>query len=134
MNLMPIIAKELGVEMGEKFRITCYGNTEFVFRACFQLADENQNFDYDIDEVFHNLCLGINKVVKLPWKPQLKEIYYYVSGTIGDPNLYVHASSWWGDTTDVSFYKLGNVFKTEEEAEAHKQEVWERLTKEVEKC
>ena len=33
-----------------------------------------------------------------------------------------------------AFFKLGNIFKTEEEAEANKQAVWDRLTKEVEKC
>ena len=51
------------------------------------------------------------KEAKKPWMPELREKYFaiYSSGKIVK-------STWYNDTIDMGRYKLGNCFKTEEEA------------------
>ena len=48
------------------------------------------------------------------WKPEDNGEYYYVNDT-----LCVVANSWHNLQPDITRYKSGNVFKTEEEAEAY---------------
>ena len=69
MNLTPMIAKALGVKIGEEFKISGYGKTKFVFRTCFQLADEDEEFEHSTDTVFTNLCLGVSELIQTAVKP-----------------------------------------------------------------
>ena len=78
------------------------------------------------------LLNGDYKVVSKPWKPKKGETYWYYSGLIhfGVINSYV----WNDDLTDLLFWKVGNCFKTEEEAETKGKEIMEQIQKEYEEA
>ena len=77
-----------------------------------------------------NLLNGDYKVVSKPWKPKKGETYWYYPNPIyfGVINSYV----WNDDLTDLLFWKVGNCFKTEEEAETKGKEIMEQIQKEYE--
>lgn len=60
------------------------------------------------------------KIIKKPWKPKEGERYWYVTGFI---DWDIKQEPWVGNGIDLSRYLIGNCFKTEEEAEKHKDDV-----------
>ena len=76
------------------------------------------------------LLNGDYKVVTKQWKPKKGETYWYYPNPIyfGVINSYV----WNDDLTDLLFWKVGNCFKTEEEAEDKGKEIMEQIQKEYE--
>ena len=124
-NYMAEVAKMLGVELEEEFKIEfdngILSNNKYI------LLDKGMVY---CDGAFVSAsCVwriinGEYKVVKLPWKPKFKEAYYY-------PCTYeqqIFYSSWVGSTLDYAMYNLGMCYKTKEEAEAHFAEDYKKLT------
>ena len=118
MNYMSEVAKMLGVELGERFKINfdiyySNGNNNFDY----YLSDDGIKLDREgygciSNDILCNLLYG-NYTIK-PWKPQYDGIFYYV-----DELGYVYTDVW-NDTSDaINYYKLGNCYKTKEEAEKH---------------
>lgn len=117
-NIIPDIAKMLGVEIGEEFEIEGldgrYKFTEDSLRmgllsgkwACVSYA------------TFYWLCKGEYKIIKLPFKPKKGEKYFCfrIKGEI-------MREYWQSDNIDAARYLMGNCFRTEEEASAHKDEI-----------
>ena len=89
-NLIPEIAKLLGVEMEEAFKIrrpdyeVCEnGIYAFFENEGLMKKNEQGEFDNNSSIEFEDLCLGNYEVVKLPWEPKYKEYYYCPSVTEG---------------------------------------------------
>ena len=129
-NLIPEIAKLLGVEMEEAFKIrrpdyeVCEnGIYAFFENEGLMKKNEQAEFDNNSSIEFEDLCLGNYEVVKLPWEPKYKEYYYCPSVR----QIGVSYVKWWGDIIDYALKALGMVYKTKEEAEAHLAEDYERL-------
>ena len=77
---------------------------------------------------FKKIMDGDYKVVTKPWKPKKGEPYWYYR------NLRKEASciTWCFDGIDLCRWKVGNCFKTREEAEAKGKEIMEQIQKEYE--
>ena len=76
------------------------------------------------------LLNGDYKVVSKPWKPKKGEKYwFYLYGA-----KEVIDSIWIGGSYDLLLWKVGNCFKTEEEAATKGKEIMEQIHKEYEEA
>ena len=117
-NLTPEIAKMLGVEIGEEFKVK--GEDELTYRfdsdglklthdSGIELAKMSANI------AFVDLVNGKDEIVKLPWKPKKGETYYTFELLRG--KWIVHLL-WWADSPNgYALLDKGWVFRTKEEAE-----------------
>lgn len=121
MNYMKEVAKMLGVEIGERFKIDFS-----IYNSC------NSNFDYYLsregivlDKEGHGCCsndilcelLRGNYIIKRkPWKPNNNDVYYII-----DEKGYSSCEQWCNDSLDLNYYKIGNCYRTAEEAEANRE-------------
>ena len=132
-NYMADVAKLLGVELGEEFRIKTHGDTLYKLTerglCCLMILSgwENQE-NYALAELLY----GKLEIEKLPWKPKQNGFYYYV-------RWYMEQNGKWRIEAKEELYSrlcandnmrvdVCNCFKTCEEAEAQKYEVFKRLT------
>ena len=85
-NLIPEIAKMLGVELNEAFKVK--GDDELTYR----FASDGLKLTYDNNIELSNIAAkvafvallnGTDEIVKLPWKPQVGENYYTFSSFNG---------------------------------------------------
>lgn len=111
MNYMAEVAKMLGVELGEKFKIKGYSAT--------YILDEDGLFDQPdgMNNFMHLTCLltGEFEVVRIPWTPCDNEKFYVV---LSDGDV---RHKYWDDcATCKNYYKLGNCYSTKEEAETNR--------------
>ena len=119
-NLIPEIAKMLGVEMGEEFKIK--GFDELIYK----FADDSLRFTNDVNpnnfDTTANVALtallnGKNEIVKLPWKPKKDEYYWTFKQSFEDGKLFVLNYTWDDSVIDNAFFKAGLVYRTKAEAE-----------------
>lgn len=114
MNYMPEVAKMLGVELGEEFEINEYHGSTFIFTdSGLSMSCKHDCEDFaPIALLF--LLNGKFTIKRKPWKPKEGESYYIVetNGSIG-------VEEWWAETIDMNYYKIGNCYRTSEEAEAN---------------
>ena len=119
MNHMAEVAKMLGVELGEEFEIKM-PNSSCYTKAMF--TDNGLNItDHNILDtitwkpyVLGYLLNGSYTIKHKPWMPQYEEPYYYV-----EEDTSIRCEQWYYDAIDLNFYKLGNCYRTREEAEAN---------------
>lgn len=131
-NLIPEIIKMLGVEYGEKFKLT---NTDGVITEndvfCFfehGLSHALQDGEYeDASDILYDILAGNYEIVKLPWEPKEDEQYWTIS-FVKNHHPYVGNYIWNSDDMDFLKLKLGMVYRTKAEAEAHLAEDYEKLT------
>lgn len=143
-NFIPEIAKMLGVELGEEFKIKDNTGTldsislNSVYAFIEQDYLEGLTLTVSTGEsrplympprplepialkVFELLCRGKCEIVKMPWKPKKEERCWYI---IADPNCddkesLIAIEDWWYGSFDEQIsLKAGVVFRTREEAEA----------------
>ena len=136
MNLIPMIAKELGVEVGEEFDL-CNGMDSCIrmgciykfSNACLMCADEDDKdcFGVASDKTLRCILNGSLKIIKLPFKPKNGEQYYRIF-IHRDGDININRDTWVDWTMDYMCKYCGNCFRTEKEAEAHKYEIYEKLT------
>ena len=117
-NLIPQIAKMLGVELGEEFKIK--GHEELTYRFFsdrLQLTYDNniELSDLAAKVAFVALLNGTDEIVKLPWKPKKGETYYTFELLGG--KWIVHLLWWAGSPNGYALLDKGWVFRTKEEAE-----------------
>ena len=129
-NLIPEIAKMLGVEIGEEFRARSV-NRGITDKRVFILSEDGGFYKdektqaYVISpEILGLLICGHFEVVKLPWKPKKMEKCYSLGfslESIWDTNqrrLIVKPFIWDGQNpVDIALLEKGWVYRTREEAE-----------------
>ena len=113
-NYMAEVAKMLGVELGEEFKCS---------NGCVYAFDENGLTAVEAPlappsytaAILYALCNGNLTIKRIPWKPAPDECYYSVTeeGLI-DQNV----CAW--DFIDISLYRIGNCYRTREEAKANR--------------
>lgn len=118
-NLIPEIAKLLGVELGEEFQVKGDDETTYIF------TDDGLKITYDggigiaeisSDAAFVALVMGKDEIVKLPWKPKKGDVYS-TFGRLGDK--WVVRSLWWGGfPEEYALLDKGWVYRSEKEAQA----------------
>ena len=128
-NYMAEVAKLLGVELGESFKIT--SDTQGDYPGDYQnyyRFTENNCFEtsYDGDEwkmttaavLLKHILMGDIRIVKLPWRPwrpQIREKYYVPRIAIRPYDR--HYCYYWDNSgVDIKRYDMGIVCKTPEEA------------------
>ena len=125
-NLMPEIAKLLGVELGEEFIIENADRKETVVLGMdgLHVIQPNNVLGPDHGKLLSKVLQGLYTVKKIPWEPKYKEPYYR-------PNIIkkaVENNLWHGSTFNYAMKALGMVYRTKAEAEAHLAEDYKRLT------
>ena len=117
---MAEVAKLLGVELGESFRLEKYN-------CYFQFTEEDLERSFNgvkwskaDSSTLKSILNGATTIKKLPWKPEYNEMYYIPSicNTSGYDSF-----CWQKDNLDEKYYNLGIVFKSKEEAIALRQKM-----------
>lgn len=117
-NLIPKIARMLGVELGEEFKIK---GREYIFHfvdnGLIAYRTDGSVLPYE-NCLTHFLWLinGEEEIVKLPWKPKKGETYYTFELVGG--KWIVHLLWWAGTPNGYALLDKGWLFHTQEEAEA----------------
>ena len=115
-NLIPEIAKLLGVEVGEEFKVVHKTGFEIIcnFTQEGVFVDEGCSGRYN-KELLADIICGKDEIVKLPWKPKQGDAYYTFEIFRGK---WVVRSLWWtGAPCSYALLDKGWVFRTKEEAE-----------------
>ena len=126
-NYMAEVAKLLGVELGESFKITSdtqgdypgdYQNYyRFTENNCFETSVDGVKWGTATVRVLRGILMGDARIVKLPWKPQEGEKYYVPRIAIRPEDRY-YWYHWQNSDADIKRYDMGLVCKTPEEAVA----------------
>ena len=122
-NLILIIAKELGVEIGEEFKLrdkkgtfakTFSDEKEAVFRftenGVMVVMDDEEK--HTTRPLLEDIVCGELEVVKLPYEPKYGEKYWTYEGE----NFGVADVPWYGEAGDYCIKACGCIFRTREEA------------------
>ena len=136
MNYYKQFAEMLGLELEQEFVLTDVdGNRKdkYTYKITEDgLLYKSPTFNWAISSLgtIGKILDGDVKAVPKPWKPKKGETYWYYPNPIyfGVINSYV----WNDDLTDLLFWKVGNCFKTEEEAATKGKEIMEQIQKEYE--
>lgn len=109
---MADIAKILGVELGEEFKID---GSNLIYKFF-----ENGLYFRCIegwlcaDNILIDLIKGDSKIIKLPWQPKKGDEYYYPACNFKD----VFSTNWTYSVFDFAYKEAGLIFKTKEKCEA----------------
>ena len=124
-NYMAEVAKLLGVELGESFKITSdtqgdypgdYQNYyRFTENNCFETSVDGVKWETATVIVLRGILMGDTRIVKLPWRPQIRE-KYYVPRIATRPEDRYYWYHWQNSDADIKRYDMGIVCKTPEEA------------------
>ena len=126
---MAEVAKLLGVELGESFKVTDDDSGKYhdYYRLTYRLtkekgievSDDNADWEAATAEtkaevlVLKWLLIGAARIVKLPWKPKKGELFYVPALETDSLGRCIR---WLGTETDKNLYDRGLVFKTRAEA------------------
>lgn len=131
MNYMKEIARMLGVELREEFKIEVGGEA---LDDRYKITEDGLIKENEIGThmVLGMLLSGSVKLIKIPRKPKDGEKIWFVTtdGAVADACFHS------GYTRDLSLYKLGKLYHTEAEAESHIAEdkaFWDKVRKELDR-
>lgn len=119
-NLIPEIARMLGVEIGEEFKVE--GEDALTYR----FTDDKLKVTYDggveisnisTNSAFVNLVDGQDEVVKLSWKPKVGE-EYWTFVLCGVKTWGVINYVWSNSPSRMAVLKAGWIYRSQAEAEA----------------
>lgn len=117
-NLIPEIVKMLGLQLGEEFKVEGYDELTYRFAGDGLKLTYDNNIelsDIACKAAFAALLNGKNEIVKLPWKPKERDIFYSFSTTYG--KWVVRSNMWAGAPCDYALLDKGWVYRTRAEAE-----------------
>ena len=125
-NLIPEIAKLLGVELGEKFVIQNADRKETVMLAAdgLHVIQPNNVVGPDHGKLLSKVLQGLYEIKKIPWEPQEGEMYYILNTRA----LFIESFMWDNGTFDYMAKNMGIIYRTKAEAEVHLEEDYLKLT------
>lgn len=111
-NYMQDVARMLGVELEEEFKLTGYSGT-------FVLTNKGMMWLAPVKPTsaafaLVGLLTGRNELVRLPWQPEGGDEYYYPACNFKD----IFSTNWSYSVSDFAFKEAGMIFRTAEECEA----------------
>lgn len=137
MNYYKQFAEMLGLELGQEFVITDddgkrQGNNTYEITEDGISVKKPTNIGLccRIPAIFTNVLDGNYKVVPVPWKPKKDDQCWFYTAAWNDATFW----KWKGDYTDLMLWKVGNCFRTEEEAETKGKKIIEQIQKEYEEA
>ncbi len=112
-NLIPEIARMLGVELNEEFKIEG-DNRTYWFDLDGLHSGEYVAEDED-DAMLHDLLCGKGEIIKLPWRPDYRQMYW----TFGlKDGIWVVVPREWEDyPAEILLADKGWAYRSKEEAE-----------------
>lgn len=119
-NLIPEIARMLGVELGEQFKIEGYDGLTYQFDSNGLMCVYNNNGvkeSIPTSVTLVELLNGEKELVKLPWKPQYDQPYWTFRWIANKNRLDVWQNVWFNSVEEVALLKAGWVFRTPEDAQ-----------------
>lgn len=119
-NHMAKVAAMFGVRLGERFKIINVDTNKPISEYNYYFTDKDIEIDEDTmdcssEYLLMHLIYGDYTIQSNPWKPKEDEDYWYVDGR-GD----IWSTYWVEHADNMNYYKLGNCYRTEEEAEANR--------------
>ena len=109
-NYMAEVAKMLGVELGEEFEIECCTGTYYLtYDGLFK-----NGLKWKCERTLSDLLVGDRIIKRKHWKPTINDTYYFVRN-----DGYVNSVQWINNVWDHSIYKLGNCYRTREDADSN---------------
>lgn len=115
-NLIPQIAEMLGVALGEEFKVVY--KTRFEIICNFTMAElfvhKGDSGRYE-KELLADIICGKAAIVKLPWKPKERDIFYSFDFTYS--KWVVCSYVWLNSPRDYALLGKGWVYRTEAEAQ-----------------
>ena len=129
MNYYKQVAEMLGVELNEEFSLKHKDGT--LLSKKYRISP-NAGLLLKIGGEWHQsgyigeIISGNLTIVKLPWKPKEDEFYYYYSPYCG----ITYQERWANTSSDYCMWKIGNCFRTREEASKKGKEIMETIEKE----
>lgn len=136
MNNWKLFAEMLGLELGQDFVLTdVYGKRKDWYR--YEITENGIFYKSKISEdwirdkaIVEELLNGSIKAVPKPWKPKKGEQYWFYSYSL----KHKYSNKWDGGNYDLLLWKVGNFFKTEEEAAIKGKEIMEHIQKEYDEA
>lgn len=125
-NKMKDVAKVLGVELNEEFRIEGFKEDYKITEKGMQFKTTDGGWITDND-TFVSIIYDNSQIIKKPWKPQEGDCYYSVIGLPSGGGWHISEFPWKGMMQNYESFFTGNCFRTKEEAEAHRTEIYEKL-------
>lgn len=110
-NYMAEVAKMLGVELGEYFLVEGFNGEYYLHQNGLYRRDDTLAFDSTLCDIL----AGNMTIKRKPWKPKHNEMYYNV-----ESDGSIDVSPWGSSSCNLNYYKLGNCYRTKEEAEANR--------------
>ena len=136
MNYYKQFAEMLGLELEQEFVLTDVdGNRKdkYTYKITEDgLLYKSPTFNWSISSLgtIGKLLDGDVKAFPKQWKPKKGDIYsYYINSTYFDG---INSCMWTDECLDLLHWKVGNCFRTEEEAETKGKEIMEKIQKEYE--
>lgn len=120
-NYMEEVAKMLGVKLGEEFELifpspsTCHATIMLTIEGVQVINTDVYNVFNFKSYLLEHLIKGTYGIKRKPWKPTYNDEYY----SIGMGGI-IENGVWLNDFLDFAMYKLGNCYRTPEEAESDK--------------
>ena len=114
-NYMQDVARMLGVELEEEFRIK-----ETLTKSIYKITSSGLLGKSDGKDWKHenyalaSLLIGVYHIIKLPWQPKEGDNYYHPASNFKD----VYYAGWGNTIFDIALKEAGMIFKTKEECEA----------------
>lgn len=133
MNYYNQIAEMLGVELNEEFKLKAdcmekpWNNLYRISENGFEYKSIRGTWEDDDYYALSEILSGKKEIVKIHWKPKQDDKYWYYYS--GDGAV---CAIWKGSTWDLHSWKIGNCFRTEEEAWDKGQKLMEQIKKEYE--
>ena len=120
-NLIPEIARMLGVEIGEEFKVEGVADKtyKFIIDELIVCGEKNANHGYvSANVMLGSLLAGKVEIVKLPWKPKQDETFYTFGIHATETKWVVVSVKWWDNVKNLALYKIGWIYRSQAEAEA----------------
>ena len=135
MNYYKQFAEMLGLELEQEFILTdADGNRKnkytykFTEDGVLYKSPTFTNWSINSLGTIGSLLNGDVKAVPKQWKPKKGDAYWRYQPQVGNASL----SAWLDDGIDFCRWKVGNCFRTKEEAETKGKEIMEQIQKEYE--
>ncbi len=117
-NLIPKIAKMLGLKLGEEFKIDTSGDDIFKITESGVWMRKSIDKEEWLEKPFEfvMLCNGDAEIIRLPWEPKEGESFYTFTAAYGEWS--VSLDVWAEEPCNYALLDKGWVYRTQEEAEA----------------
>ena len=137
MNNWGKFAEMLGLELNQEFVITKLDGKrkdlytyEITEEGIFYKSRINNDWLRDEMGLVEELLNGCIKAVPKQWKPKKGEKYFYYAKAFGQTVYKI----WIDENYDLLLWKVGNCFRTEEEAKTKGKEIMDQIKKEYEEA